>query len=83
MKVLPGYLDQYTDRWAFWVLVSAVGLFLLQTFRSWYRLRHFNGPFIASLSRVWLVRCATRGRLHLDFQKVNQKYGGYHPSPGG
>jgi hypothetical protein len=67
-------------------LISLAGLFLFKKFRSWYRLRHFKGPLIATLSRVWPVRHVAGGRMHLDFQDVNQKYGMFdgrmacHPS---
>ena len=61
--------------WIAFVLISIAGLFLFQTFRSWYRLRHFKGPFLATLSRIWLARHVAGGRMHLDFQEVNQKYG--------
>jgi hypothetical protein len=67
-------LSQSVGRWTSLVLVSLVGLFLLQKFRDWYRLRHFKGPFVASLSRLWLTRCVAGGTMHLDFLDVNRKY---------
>ena len=73
--IFPDYFSRYANDWGSWILLSATGLILLRKFQSWYRLRHFKGPFIASLTRLWLVRCITGGRMHLDFQEVNQKYG--------
>ena len=73
--IFPDYFSRYANGWGSWILLSATGLILLRKFQSWYRLRHFKGPFIASLTRLWLVRCITGGRMHLDFQEVNQKYG--------
>ncbi|KAL3426423.1 cytochrome P450 [Phlyctema vagabunda] len=58
------------------ILVSiGTGCYIFQTFQSWYRLRHFKGPPIASLTRFWLARHVWGGRMHLDFHDVNQKYG--------
>lgn len=57
------------------VLLAFTGLYLIQSFRSWYRLRHFKGPLFASLSRFWLARHVAGGTMHLDFQRVNEKYG--------
>jgi hypothetical protein len=48
---------------------------LVQTFAAWYRLRHFKGPFPASISRLWLMRAVSGGRMHLDFWEANKKYG--------
>jgi hypothetical protein len=76
MNIVSGYFSQ--NNFANWVsvtLVALVGVFLFRTFRRWYRLRHFKGPLIATLSRIWLARHVAGGRMHLDFQEVNQKYG--------
>ncbi|KAE9376093.1 pisatin demethylase [Stipitochalara longipes BDJ] len=75
MSVLPEYLNLSVRNWINVILVSIVGAYLVQTFRSWYRLRHFKGPLLATLSRVWLVRVISGGRMHLDFLEVNRKYG--------
>ena len=75
MDILSRGLRQTADNWISTILISLVGLFLLQTFRSWHRLRHFKGPFLASISPIWLVRHISGGRFHLDFMEVNQKYG--------
>jgi hypothetical protein len=81
MNILSGYFSLSVGNLVALALVSLTGLYLFQTFRSWYRLRHFKGPLLASLSRVWLVRAVTAGRLHLDFQAVNQKYGMFYNWP--
>jgi hypothetical protein len=75
MGAFTQYFDQPVGIWIAFILVFIVGVYLAQTFRSWYRLRHFKGPLIATLSRIWLVRTVSKGRLHLDFYEVNQKYG--------
>jgi hypothetical protein len=48
---------------------------ITQTFRSWYRLRHIEGPFSASLSKWWLNRAIPSGKMHLRFWEVCNKYG--------
>jgi hypothetical protein len=57
------------------ILVPLIGVYLVQKFRSWYRLRHFQGPLLATLSRLWLVRLVTGSKMHTVFYDVNQKYG--------
>lgn len=51
------------------------GAILVAKVSRLYRLRHFKGPFVASLSRLWLTRCVAGGTMHLDFLDVNRKYG--------
>ena len=76
MEVTSGSLGQsIVAHWVSLILVCFTGLYILQTFRTWYRLRHFKGPIFASLSRLWLARHVAGGRMHLDFQEVNEKYG--------
>jgi hypothetical protein len=78
MEFPSGTLSQnIVAHWVSFILISVAGWYLLQTFRSWYRLRHFKGPLFATLSRLWLARHVAGGRMHLDFQEVNQKYGVY------
>lgn len=75
MSVLSTYSGHSVGNWVILALVCLIGLYVIQIFRSWYRLRHFEGPLFASLSRLWLVRAVSAGTLHLDFQAVNRKYG--------
>jgi len=57
------------------VLIASSVVLVVQRLRSWYRLRQFKGPLLASFSRIWLVRKVVGGTMHLDFQEVNAKYG--------
>lgn len=75
MNVLSTYSRLSVGNWVILALVCLTGLYFIETFRSWYRLRQFKGPLIATLSRLWLVRAVSAGTLHLDFQGVNRKYG--------
>ncbi|KAK8064537.1 pisatin demethylase (cytochrome P450) [Apiospora phragmitis] len=56
-------------------LLALVAVFLLQQFRSWYRLRHIPGPFWASVSSFWMVRKALTGKLHEHLRDISEKYG--------
>lgn len=57
------------------LLVAVLAVFV-QCFRSWYRLRSFKGPFLATISDLWLIRHVTGGRIHLDLFDVTEKYAG-------
>lgn len=59
---------------AFSVAVVLVTLFVYE-FRSWYRLRHVPGPFLASISSTWMVKKALSGRFHEHLKDVSEQYG--------
>jgi hypothetical protein len=65
----------------FWVNILTVSLFILTArvvygvFTSWYRLRAFPGPFIAAVSKLWIVRGVLNKSLHLDLKQVCEEYG--------
>ncbi|MCJ1311384.1 hypothetical protein MMC25_005055 [Agyrium rufum] len=42
---------------------------------AWYRLRQFNGPWLASFSEAWLFWKSTSGNLHLILYDVYRKHG--------
>ena len=50
-----------------------LGLYYISTaVNSWWRLRHFRGPFLASFSNLWLFRTALSGkayRIHLTLRE--------------
>ncbi|KAM7188913.1 Cytochrome P450 [Rhypophila sp. PSN 637] len=46
-------------------------------FLSWYRLRIFPGPFIAAISKLWIVRGVLNKTLHLDLKRVCEEYGSF------
>lgn len=60
-------------------LPALVVLFVLWrivvTVRAYLRLRAFKGPWIASVSSIWLVRAVNKGHLHLKTNEVLRKYG--------
>lgn len=81
MSLLSVFLNHVLENWeplAFIVLGLAFGLVGVQTFYGWYRLRYIKGPFLASFSKIWLIRAVSGGEMHWEFARVNQKYGTYH-----
>ena len=54
------------------VVVITVSWFFISTFKAWHRLSHVPGPFLASLSSLWVVKQVLRGRVApalLELQK--------------
>lgn len=45
------------------------------TVLSYRRLRHIPGPFLARISKLWVVRAVTSGRAHLTFHDTSIRYG--------
>lgn len=59
--------------------VALIALYIYE-FRSWYRLRHIPGPFLASVSGAWMVKKALSGRFHEHLKDVSEKHGMFpHP----
>lgn len=50
-----------------WVVASTV--------ISWYRLRHIPGPWLASISNLWIIRAATSTRLSDAFGEAGKRFG--------
>jgi hypothetical protein len=53
----------------------AIVWFAISSFRSWYRLRHIPGPFLASFSYLWLARVASSGRQYYIYRDLCNEYG--------
>jgi hypothetical protein len=60
---------------AFEVLSLVLALWLAAALYSYRRLRHFSGPWLASVSKLWMMRSTYGGRMHLDVADVCKKYG--------
>lgn len=56
-------------------LCATCGLLAVQTWRSWWRLRHVPGPFFASLTNLVRAKWATTGEAHLILQRHHETYG--------
>ncbi|CAJ2501911.1 Uu.00g047640.m01.CDS01 [Anthostomella pinea] len=65
-----------------WLLASASALlilaYLISTVRSWHRLRQIPGPFLASISYLWLARVARSGRQFWTYRAMAERYGPRH-----
>lgn len=60
--------------WAY--LPAALVVYLVVSrFLTWYRLRQFPGPRLASVSTLWLSRTALTGRAHAIHQAARKRYG--------
>lgn len=66
-----------------WVLaVSAIAIttYVLSSIRAWWRLREFNGPFLASFSYLWMARASYSGHMSERWTEAEAKYGTGPPS---
>ncbi|KAK6833502.1 hypothetical protein PG995_013252 [Apiospora arundinis] len=48
---------------------------VVRTLVHYVRLRQFPGPSGTGFSKLWLLRVMRGGRMHLEYQSVNKKYG--------
>ena len=48
---------------------------VVSTYLSYRKLQHIKGPFLASISPLWLFYQTIRGRLNIAEYEVLQKYG--------
>lgn len=56
---------------------GVVAVYLLCSLWSWYRLREFDGPWLAKHSYLWLVRALTNGKFHKTLPELHVKFGEY------
>lgn len=60
------------------LIIGGIAIFLwyaISTAVSWYRLRHIPGPFLASISNLWMIRASISTRLSDVFEEVGRDYG--------
>lgn len=57
------------------LLTLVASIVIWQQWRSWHRLSNFKGPFLASLSNLWMANSIAHRRAHLDLFEVSEKYG--------
>ncbi len=48
---------------------------ILQLFRTWWRLKHISGPFLASLTNLQRFRWVKTKYAHLIHLQMHEKYG--------
>ncbi|KAH7413819.1 cytochrome P450 [Phaeosphaeria sp. MPI-PUGE-AT-0046c] len=56
-------------------ICAAFFAYLVSIVLQWRRLAHVPGPFLASLSKAWMVKESLKGRQPISFKEVNDKYG--------
>ncbi|KAJ2894578.1 hypothetical protein MKZ38_007401 [Zalerion maritima] len=57
------------------IAIAAAASFLIQTLYQWNKLRHIKGPFLAGLTKFWLLPKVTGPNQNLEYWKVCQQYG--------
>ncbi|KAL3595685.1 hypothetical protein FPOAC2_10040 [Fusarium poae] len=55
--------------------ISLFVIFVVDSLRAWHRLSHIPGPFLASFSRLWLLRGSMRAQLPMEIQAAVEKHG--------
>jgi cytochrome P450 len=66
-----------------WVLTVggiAIATYVVTSVLAWWRLREFNGPFLASFSYLWVGRASYSGRMCEIWSEAEAKYGAGSPS---
>jgi len=59
-----------------WYIALALGaLYLWQSYKSYRRLSHIKGPWLAQWSQLWLLGSIYRQQTHLEMHEVSKKYG--------
>ena len=57
------------------VVAAGLTLWLAKCFFTWYRLRHFKGPFLAVSSKLWIVKCTWQQNLHTELKRLCDELG--------
>lgn len=72
------FCDQWDRHPTRTVLATVFVIFVLcrvyETARRYRRLRHFKGPPLAAVSKLWLLKTVTGSLGHLEFYNVTKKY---------
>lgn len=64
-----------------YLVLFTAAIYIVVAFVSWFPLRHFPGPRLASFSELWLAKTVYKGNMGETFVKVNKRYGGFFPDP--
>ena len=62
-----------------WTISVLLLITIVYYFRRWYQLRQFKGPWLASISELWLAKTALSGSFHTILMDANKKYGALQP----
>ena len=66
----PGYAAV-----AIWGGAAVLIVLLVRAIWSWYRLRHIPGPFVNSITSLWMLKKTVSGTLHYNLVELSDKYG--------
>lgn len=80
MALLTTLLEWTSGPWLPIVAGAAVLYYVISSVLAWRRLRHFNGPFLASFSYTWIVPLLRSGEMAERFAAVGERYGSGSPS---
>ncbi|OAG11211.1 putative benzoate 4-monooxygenase cytochrome P450 [Paraphaeosphaeria sporulosa] len=58
-----------------WAVALILVLLALQSGRTWWRLRHIPGPFLASLTDLYRINWVWSKQAHLKLQQCHKRYG--------
>ncbi|KAJ5179054.1 cytochrome P450 [Penicillium capsulatum] len=62
--------------YAIWATIAAVGLYVVTSVLTWYRLRHFPVPhWLAHFSYLWVGRTTYGGKQYWTHRELHRKYG--------
>jgi hypothetical protein len=57
------------------LVLPALAWYIVQWYRSYRRLAHIPGPWLAGWSNLWLVGAIWRKRSHIEFYDMAEKHG--------
>jgi hypothetical protein len=57
-----------------WAVVLIIALVTLDAARTWWRLRHIPGPFLAGITDLYCMSWVWTTRAHLKLQQCHEKY---------
>jgi len=73
---MPNTVFQMRDLLSpFGIASLLVVAYIVHCFIQNARLSHFKGPSTTGFSKLWLLKVMRSGNMHIEFQKVNQKFG--------
>ena len=56
-------------------ILCSVVAFGVNRFLVYRHLRQFKGPWLATFSKLWMMKCTFKGTMHLDVAEVCARYG--------
>lgn len=63
----------YSARW--YIASGLLCLYIAQGYRTYRRLSHIKGPWLAQFSDAWLLGAIYRQKAHYEFSDVKKQYG--------